>query len=389
MFFELLRNIRPADVVDILLVSVLAYVLLIWLRRTASMTVLAGGPVVAGIYIAAQALDMYLTSMIFHGLFAVVLIGLIILFQDDLRRTLGRRATWFWLRGKGENAVTAADIDAIVQGAFRLANNHIGALVVLVGREPLTPHIEGGVALHGRFSIPLLCSLFDPHSPGHDGAVIIEDRLVKRFGVHLPLSRNLDRIGDRGTRHSAALGLSERSDALVVVVSEERGSVSVAEEGQLDTLSSPQELKERLQRFQARHNPQPTSGRQTWKWSKNWPMKFLALALACLGWALLAYQPGLVERTFVVPIEYRDLPENLSLDGNQPSEARVTLSGRQAVFTTLDPAALKISLDLSGAAPGVGEIPINAPDVHAPPNLSVKLVDPPTIRYRLGNEGQQ
>jgi diadenylate cyclase len=383
MFFQVLQNIRLADIADILLVSVLVYGLLIWLRRTASLTVLAGGPVVAGIYIAAQAFDMYLTSMIFHGLFAVVLIGLIILFQDDLRRTLGRRATWFWLKGNPDTAATAADIDAIVTTVFSLANSRVGALLVLVGREPLGQHIEGGFALHGRFSLPLLCSLFDPHSPGHDGAVIIEDRLVKRFGVHLPLSRNLDRIGDRGTRHSAALGLSERSDALVIVVSEERGTVSVAEDGRLDSLASPADLKARIEQFQASHLPQPISRTRTSTVTKNWPLKLSALALACLGWALLAYQPGLVERTFVVPIEYRDLSDNLNLDGTQPAEARITLSGRPATVGALDPAALKVSLDLSRASAGVNETPIQAADVQRPPNVDVTHIDPSIIRYRL------
>jgi DNA integrity scanning protein DisA with diadenylate cyclase activity len=222
MIVELLRSLRLADIVDIMLVSILLYAVLVWLRRTASVTVLVGTPIVAAIYIAAESLGMYLTSRIFHGLFAVVSIGLIILFQDDLRRTLGRRVSWWWLGKKDDAVVNTADVDGLVEGLFALAAKRIGALVVLVGRESVTHHLEGGIVLHGRFSLPLLQSIFEPHSPGHDGAVVIENGLVKRFGVHLPLSRNFDAIGPRGTRHSAALGLAERCDAMVIVVSEDR-----------------------------------------------------------------------------------------------------------------------------------------------------------------------
>jgi YbbR domain-containing protein len=131
------------------------------------------------------------------------------------------------------------------------------------------------------------------------------------------------------------------------------------------------------------NNPPPAAGRRRWQWYKNWPLKLIALALACLGWALLAYQPGSVERTFVVPIEYRNLPENLRLDGMQPSEARVTLSGRQAALTPLDPAALKVSLDLGSTTAGSDEIVIYPEDVHRPLSLSVTHVEPSVVRYRL------
>lgn len=383
MLLDLLQNIRFADVVDILLVAVMLYGVLVWLRRTASLTVLVGAPIVAAIYIAAQTFQMYLTSMIFHGLFAVVLIGLIILFQDDLRRTLGRRSSW-WFRRKQQPTASAAELDALVQTLFELARDRIGALLVLVGREPVDPHTEGGIRLGGRFSVPLMCSLFDPHSPGHDGAVIIEDWRVKSFGAHLPLSKNLAQINGRGTRHSAALGLSERTDALVIVVSEERGTVSVAEDGRIVSVTSPEELRGRIDRWMLiSHHRHLDTGKQKRRWSKNWAMKLLALVLACIGWVLLAYQPEVVERSFEVPIEYRNVAEHLSLDGAQPVKAQVTLSGRESAFSLLDPDSLKVSLDLTKAQRGFGEAVISSQNIQHPPNLSVNRIEPATIRYRL------
>lgn len=383
MLLDLLQNVRIADVVDILLVAVMLYGVLVWLRRTASLTVLVGAPIVAAIYIAAQTFQMYLTSMIFHGLFAVVLIGLIILFQDDLRRTLGRRSSW-WFRSKQQPSASAAELDALVETLFELAAARIGALLVLVGREPVDPHAEGVIGLGGRFSVPLLCSLFDPHSPGHDGAVIIEDWRVKCFGAHLPLSKNLAQISGRGTRHSAALGLSERTDALVIVVSEERGTVGVAEDGRLVSVASQDELRKRIDRWLLiSHHRHLDTAKKTPRWSKNWAMKILAVVLACLGWVLLAYQPEVIERSFEVPIEYRNVAEQLSLDGTQPIKAQVTLSGRESAFNLLDPDSLKVSLDLSAAQRGYGEVAVSPQTIQHPPDLSVTRIEPATIRYRL------
>ncbi len=104
-----------------------------------------------------------------------------------------------------------------------MAASKTGALIVVKGKEPLERHLNGGVALTGRVSMPLLFSIFDSHTPGHDGAVIIEADRVTQFAAHLPISKNTAQIKGRGTRHSAAFGLSERSDALTIVASEERG----------------------------------------------------------------------------------------------------------------------------------------------------------------------
>ena len=119
---------------------------------------------------------------------------------------------------------------------------------MLPQREPIESHVEGGIALDGRLSEPLLLSLFDPSSPGHDGAVILRGAQIERFAVHLPLSVNRAALGPGGTRHAAALGLSERCDAICIVVSEERGTVSVARDGLLRVLARPQDLALELRR---------------------------------------------------------------------------------------------------------------------------------------------
>ena len=114
-----------------------------------------------------------------------------------------------------------------------MAKKRIGALIVLQGNDPLERHINGGTSLDGLVSEPLLESLFDPHSIGHDGAVIINGNRIAKFGCHLPLSINTSKYGNIGLRHTAALGLAERSDAICVVVSEEKGTISTGLSGNI------------------------------------------------------------------------------------------------------------------------------------------------------------
>jgi DNA integrity scanning protein DisA with diadenylate cyclase activity len=143
-----------------------------------------------------------------------------------------------------------------------LAREKHGALVVLAGMQKLERHLHGGEELGGRVSAALLESLFDPHSPGHDGAVVIEDRAVARFGAHLPLARGTGLPHGLGTRHSAALGLSERTDALCIVVSEERGTISAARHGILRPVGSAEELARLVASFyrerRALHGSRPS-----------------------------------------------------------------------------------------------------------------------------------
>lgn len=202
---------------------------------------------------------MPLTAWFFRGLFLASVVVLLLAFQDDLKRFFERLAVW----GLGRQSGSPGDstVESVVRTSLALANVRHGALIVLPGREPLDRHLEGGVPLDGTVSDLLLLSLFDPHSPGHDGAIVVDTERVRRFGVHLPLSADFAELGSRGTRHAAALGLTEQCDALVVVVSEERGVVSVAEGGSLSEVESPDALRARIARFVATTRARPVKPR--------------------------------------------------------------------------------------------------------------------------------
>ena len=228
-------------------------------------------------------------------------------------------------------------------------------------------------------SEPLLESIFDPHSIGHDGAVIIDRGRLVRFGCHLPLSTSVERIGNLGLRHTAALGLSERTDVTCIVVSEERGTVSVAYGGRIDVLKSPTELSMILERLYGKKIPKGARGHILGWFRRNPLEKATAILLASLLWVAFGYQKDLVRRDVTLPIEYRNLSPQWVIEGTKITEAKVTLSGPEQAFNLLNPANLRISVDLSGVREGRQEIELANDMIKTPANVSVVSVTPSRI----------
>ena len=256
---DLLGDVGLLDVVDIGVVAVLAWLGLRLVRRTRARPALLGLATLGAIYLAARQLGLALTAAIFQAFFAVLVLVLVVVFQDDLRRIFEQVGAWV-SRRRGEEP-SGGPNEVLVRSAELLAAARTGALIVVPGREPIDRHLEGGVELDGRLSEPLLLSLFDASSPGHDGAVVLVHDRVTRFAVHLPLSTDREQLAGVGTRHAAALGLSERTDALCIVVSEERGTISLAVGGRLRLIERPRAWRSSYAAISARRcGPAGTAG---------------------------------------------------------------------------------------------------------------------------------
>jgi hypothetical protein len=246
-------------------------------------------------------------------------------------------------------------------------------------------HVEGGLELDARVSEPLLLSIFDPHSPGHDGAVVINgDRLV-RFSVHLPLSTNRAQLGQRGTRHAAALGLSERTDALCLVVSEERGTVSVAEGGRLRTLRAPYEAAEMIRAFLRRTAPLPgrRGPRIVRRMIERWREGLLALPIAAFLWFLAVPGATVVEIQRETPIRVSGVPASHELDAVSPSSVRVTLSGRRRDVYFLGPDDVQVRVDATLVELGRRTFQLTPANVRHPESIEVRTVEPDSVKISL------
>ncbi len=285
---------RPgfADCLDVLFVSSLIYAFLIWFKRTKAAFVAMGLLIVAALYAAAELIGMRMTVDLFQGFFAVFIIAIVVIFQEELRQAFERLAVMGFRRNHKPKA-SSGDLEVLLRTVRKFAAEKTGALIVLEGKDPLARHLDAGWDLNGRISEALLESIFDWHSLGHDGAVVIAGGLVTRFGCHLPLSKEEPQLAGFGTRHAAALGLAERSDALVIVVSEEKGSVAVAERGEIASLRESGEIEGRLERFFEDKTPKAPAWHVRQVFSRNLPEKAISLGIAILLWIALS---GLAEK---------------------------------------------------------------------------------------------
>ena len=220
------------DIVDILLVSWIFYTLYRYFQNTRAGQMLVGIVIILIVSLIARLLNMSALSWLMRQLQTVMVVAFVILFQPELRRLLIYIGQTPVIRGLFR--VTGnRTIDAVVGAAFSLSSHGWGGLMVLQRDSGLRSYKERGTALRAEVSEELLISIFNPSAPLHDGAVIIQNEVIEAAQCILPLSESETLDPNMGTRHRAALGLTEESDALVVVVSEEKGQISMAIDGQL------------------------------------------------------------------------------------------------------------------------------------------------------------
>jgi diadenylate cyclase len=236
------------DALDVVLVAVVIYRILTLFRGTRAMQMLVGVGVLVAASVVARQLELHTLGWLLDTLWSFWVVVLIVLFQPELRRaltSLGHTAALRALFGS-RGADTARVVDEIASVAGSLAERRIGALIVIERGTGLRQYAELGVALDALVSADLLTSVFLPYSPLHDGAAFIRDDRVVAAGCFLPLSRNSQLARQLGTRHRAALGVTEETDAVGVVVSEETGKLSLTVDGGIETLGGPDALRRRL-----------------------------------------------------------------------------------------------------------------------------------------------
>lgn len=233
---------NPMNLVDILLVAFVVYEILVVIRKTRAAQLAKGAVVVLVVYGLANLMNLRTVVWIMQSVLQIGFLALIVLFQPELRRALeqmGRTDKWAAtlfknrrddpsLRAKWQNACLA-----ICDAAEQLSDTRTGALIVLERNSNLSEIIRTGTPLNADVNREMLGTIFYEGTPLHDGAVVVRDGVLKAAGCVLPLSDNLEIGKDMGTRHRAALGMSENSDAVVVVVSEETGIISMAKNGVL------------------------------------------------------------------------------------------------------------------------------------------------------------
>ena len=266
-----LPQINIADILQIIIIAVVLYYFLIWVRQNRTWFLIRGILLLLVFYLTAVLLEWNTILFIFRNALGVVVTAMVVVFQPELRKVLEQLGQTNVLfnritggRVHTENEFSQKTIEELVKASFALGKTRTGALMVLEQRIPLLEYENTGIEVDAVVTSQLLINIFEHNTPLHDGAVIIKGNRVAAATCYLPLSKNPDIPKSLGTRHRAAIGLSESTDSVTIVVSEETGRVTIAQNGVLTPPLNADSLRERLDELKAPEQ-KDQAGLRFWK----------------------------------------------------------------------------------------------------------------------------
>ena len=381
-FVSIIKEIGISGFLDIIVMSVIVYLILVWFKRARTAFVVIGMFMLGAAYLLARQLELSLTISVFEGFFAVIIIAVVVIFQEEIKHFLEQLASRSMVRNRRTKKlmpVAHKEVDILVRTLDGLAREKIGAIIVLRGKDPIVRHLVGGTDLDGEISEPLLRSIFDPNSPGHDGAVIIQASRITEFSTHLPLSKNIRMLQGRGTRHAAALGLSELTDALCLVVSEELGTISMARNGTIKRARDADDLQATIESFL--EEVAPTRDAKTWSgfFRRNLREKAIAIFVTIVLWIFFVFGSKADYRTYLVPVRAVDLPANLSVSSISPADVELTFSGPRRSFLFVGSGDFSVELPLPDARRGTRTRSIPRSNILFPKGLTLQSIQPTEV----------
>ena len=265
-------HVTWTDVAEIIILSVIIYQILMWIKSTRAWALLKGFAVILALLVVAAFFHMNTILWIAKNFFSLGIMAVIVVFQPELRRALEKLGEKQFLcsivpfeTNKESSRFSEDTMDSIIDAAYNMGRVKTGALIVVEQAIHLTEYESTGIKMDCLVSMQVLMNIFEHNTPLHDGAIIIRGDRIVSATCYLPLSDNMGLSKELGTRHRAAVGMSEVSDALIIVVSEENGKVSVAQGGVLDRAVTREELREKLTYIQNRKPENKNFLQHIWK----------------------------------------------------------------------------------------------------------------------------
>ncbi len=368
------------DVVDIALIGYILFRLYVLFRNTPALRVIIGIGVLWMFQRAAANFHLVVTSWAFQGIVAAGAIIWIVIFRNEIRLVLQTKNLKTILWGI-PNRTSRTPIEVVSDSVFELSNRRHGALIVFEVKEALEAEVYSGVPWDGKISKEMILSIFWPDNPVHDGAVVIRGDRISEVGVILPVSRRDDVPSHFGTRHRAAIGLTENSDALVVIVSEETGKVSVGRAGKLHTVRGKSEL-ERILKGVMRPDSVVDLRRNLMRQAEYAVAATVCLLLVVGLW--FSFTQGMDTIVSVdVPIEYINRPPGMEIVHTSVNAISTRLSGSGMLFKSIRPDQIQVRLDLSKAQAGKQSFSITGDNIKIPPGTLLKEVAPNVVDVTL------
>ena len=278
-------SIHLKDTLDILLSTFFIYIVILFLRQTKSRFIITSFVFIIFANFISIFFGLELTKNLLQPLITILVVVFVIVYQNDIRRF------FYWISSPKNilktNTKKERISEHIINAVAEMANRKMGGLIVFSGNSSIDNVVEGGFILNGKVSTQIILSIFDTDTPGHDGAILIEDSLVKKFGIHLPLAENFKNYSRMGTRHRAGMGITEQTDALAIIVSEERGEISMAKAGEIKKIDDLEKLLAIVKVYTHEGDQKEEKGLWNYIIVKNFNIKLVALAAAIILKVLL------------------------------------------------------------------------------------------------------
>lgn len=377
--YAAIRNINFTEALDIALVAGAIYIGLLFIKQTKSYFLAGVALFLLAINFLSQNLNLSLTRSIIQPAYTLIFIMIAIVFQREIRRFFK------WILIGQQDLFTAAKqiskgVSAeIAEALLHMANKNIGAIIVFTGKQDIDDITEGGQVLNGEATKEILLSIFDSSSPGHDGAVIIDNNNIKQFGAHLPLAREYSNYRKTGTRHRAAAGITEDTDAVALVVSEERGVISIFKKGKMKILKDEEDLRDALKELTGEAETKNTSFWNFFFVQNAWT-KITAVLLALVIWTFFYAQIGIIKRVYTVPLSFQLLSPSLEIDTQSVRrQIQITVEGKSNDINSLDPAKLEARVDAKNFDAGTKKIEVTNTMINVPSFITVSEISPETL----------
>ncbi len=375
--FYVFAGLRWQDGLDILLNSYVLFRLYVLFRGTNVIRVLLAVCVIWAVSQIAVPLGLIITNWAMQGFITVAAFIIIIIFRNEISSVLQTRNLKSFLWGIPQHQFHTP-LDIIVESVYEMAEKKIGALIVLPLKQGLANVVQGGVPINAKLSQEMLTSIFWPGNPVHDGAAIIQGDLITAAGVIFPLSKREDLPSYFGTRHRAAAGLAELTDALVIVVSEERGLVSLFKEDQIHAPRNRSSLQELL----GEH-----AGDDSKKGFRHQTIELVAAATICLFCVTgiwLRFSTGMETLSSQeIPIEFINPDQKMEIISSSTAKVKLLISGAMPLINSIKPEQIKVKLNLSHAVTGINKLSVTQENIVLPPGLRLKKIEPTELDITL------
>ncbi|MCL5124758.1 MAG: diadenylate cyclase CdaA [Deltaproteobacteria bacterium] len=381
---ELILSISLINLLDIGLIAFLFYFVALWFKGTRSFQILITLIGTGIFYFLATKMGLILTSILFQYVWAAIIIVLVIVFQPEIRQMLDRASPIRHWRNRQYQSPDSGVVEEIVIAVTELARQRTGALIVFQRLDTLDHLIVKGKDLDSALSADLLQAIFQKNSPLHDGAALIYRSRIKAAACILPLSRDEDLSAKYGTRHRAALGICERTDAICIVVSEERGEVTIVEGSEIAHFRQRSEFRTAIEKGLSNHkseNGPPSRGLGAIILS-NWRLKLLSLATSIVLWFLIV-GPQHSEIGISVPIQYTNLPASMEIIGPWMDRIDVRVRGSAQGLENLPPGVVRAVVDLGKVVPGVNFFRMTPDHIQVPPGITIAQIRPSDLQLNV------